>query len=354
MKINPNEIRYPRSEYIKGIEWLSDRIPYPKADVLGDTFPMTWGPDDKIYTSAGDPNWGLSESGLDVEIFEGGPEDYEITKGHDMHDYEGHSGNGAKPTGMICIDGTLYLAVQNMKRAQVPPFGVASQHGSDAHIIASVHNSDAWRTSIWTPARHNIDEVMFPGYNFGGPAFVNFGKDNENARDNYVYAISGEQWDNGSNIRLGRAPKDKIMAREEWEWVCAYSHSGDAVWSRNLDIAIPILSMHKCIGLPEMVYLKSINRYILMTWRLHKDFSYDNGTDLFIFESPEPWGPFSLVHFEEYWEGKEFNPYCPRLPLKWVESDGVTCWMQFSGTWSPEVKEKLYYRSNVRKFRFII
>ena len=83
---------------------------------------------------------------------------------------------------------------------------------------------------------------------------------------------------------------------------------------------MPVLSLHRWLGLPEMVYLAGIQRYLLVTWRLHKDFSPDDGTDLLVFEAPEPWGPFSLVHFEEYWEGKEYNPYCPRVPLKWIEA----------------------------------
>lgn len=88
-----------------------------------------------------------------------------------------------------------------------------------------------------------------------------------------------------------------------------------------------------------------------MTWRLHKDFSGEDGTDLIVFESPEPWGPSSLVHFEEYWEGKEFNPYCPRVPLKWMDADGITGWLQFSGSWCPAGQKAGYYRSNVRPFR---
>ncbi len=101
-----------------------------------------------------------------------------------------------------------------------------------------------------------------------------------------------------------------------------------------------------------MVYLAGIRRYLLLTWRLHKDFSPDDGTDLLVFESPEPWGPFSLVHYEEYWEGKAYNPYCPRVPLKWMGSDGTSGWLQFSGSWGQTGQRNLLsYRSNVRPFR---
>jgi len=46
---------------------------------------------------------------LDVEKFTGEPEDYVITKVNHMNDYLGWGGNGQKPTGMICVDGVLYL-----------------------------------------------------------------------------------------------------------------------------------------------------------------------------------------------------------------------------------------------------
>lgn len=336
----------PKSTVIKGIEWLSERIPYPEADIKGDTFPMTWADDDEIYTSAGDPLWGESRSGLDVEKFSGMPPDYKITKVNHMNDYLGWGGDGPKPSGMICVDGILYLAFQNMRRTRRPAHGLISQHGSDAQIVYSTNKGH-----FWVPTLCNIEAPMFPGHKFGGPAFINFGKNNANARDEYVYAVSTDQWDNGSNLRLGRVLKERIMDREAWEWVCAFGPGGEPAWSHDLEEAIPVLSIHRWIGLPEMVYLAGIERYLLLTWRLHRDFSPDDGTDLLIFEAPEPWGPFSLVYYEEYWEGKEFNPYCPRLPLKWMEPDGVTGWLQFSGSWGENGQAKLYYRSNIRKFR---
>jgi len=340
------DFRIPRSTLIEGIEWMSDRIPYPDEAVTGDTYPMTWATDGDIYTSSGDPLWGETPSGLDIEKFRGGPTDYRITKVNSMNDYLGWCGDGPKPSGMICVDGILYLAVQNSRRCQRPPHSLVSQHGSDAQIVYSCNQG-----LFWVPALANIAEPMFPGHKFGGPAFINFGKDNAGARDSFVYAVSSDQFDNGSNLRLGRAPADSLMRREAWQWVCAFDPSGEPAWHSDIDEAIPILSLHRWIGLPDMVYLAGIRRYLLFTWRLHADFSTDDGTDLLILEAPEPWGPFSLVHFEEYWEGKFFNPYCPRLPLKWVEPDGVTCWLQFSGRWGLVGLQERYYRSNVRQMR---
>jgi hypothetical protein len=337
----------PYSNYIKGIEWLSERFSYPESEVKGDSFPMTWADDDEIYAAAGDPGWGETTTGLDVEKFSGYPPDYKITKANPMNDYLGFGGDGPKPTGLICINGILYLAFQNLRGSRKPAFGFLSQHGSDAHIV---YAKAVW-PKIWVPALRNIASPMFPGHKFGGPAFVNFGRNNANARDSYVYAVSPDQWDNGSNLRLGRVPIDEITERGAWEWVCAFTPSGEPAWSDDLDESIPVLSLHRWLGAPDMVYLASIQRYLLLTWRLHQDFSPTDGSDLIVLEAPEPWGPFSLVHYEEYWESQEVNPYSPRLPLKWIEADGITGWLQFSGNWGPAGQQAGYYRSHVRRFR---
>jgi len=339
----------PKSTVIKNFKWEGERIPYPEKEIKGDTYPMTWADNDVIYASSGDPSWGETTTGLDVEKFEGGPTDYKITKMNHMNDYLGSGGNGPKPSGMICVDGVLYLAFQNFLNGGSQPHSVKSQAGSDAHIIHCVP-----RWNQWYPSYRAIKEPMFPGSNFGGPAFINYGKNNENARDNYVYAVSSDQWDNGSNVRLGRVPKEHIAERNYWEFVSAFDRNGVPAWNSNIEYAIPILSIHRFIGLPEMVYLHGIKRYLFLTWHLRGDFDPEAGTDLLILEAPEPWGPFSLVHFEEEWEGKAFTPYCPRIPLKWMAKDHLSGYIQFSGSWGKNGQEKGYYRSNVRPFKLEI
>lgn len=336
----------PKSKVIKGFSWEGDRIPYPEKDIKGDTYPMTWAADGHIYAGVGDPLWGETISGLEVEYFEGGPLDHKIHKYNNMKEYLGWGGNGPKPSGMICVDGVLYLAFQNFLHGGTTPHSNKSQAGSDAHIVRCVP-----RWNQWYPSFSAIKEPMFPGSKFGGPAFINFGQDNANARDEYVYAVSTDQWDNGSNVQLGRVPKDNITDVNYWEFVKAFTYDGQPVWSRSLADSIPILSIHRFIGLPEMVYLSEIKRYLFLTWHLRGDFSPDEGTDLLILESPEPWGPFSLVHYEEMWESKEFTPYCPRIPLKWMAADHKSGWLQFSGSWGQHAQEQGYYRSNIRKFR---
>ena len=337
----------PKSKIFAGLEWTGPRVSYPKLEIRGDTYPITWAEDDKLYASSGDPQWGESGDGLDLECFDGTPDNYTIYKASHMNDYTGIGGNGPKPTGLICVDGVLYLAFQNLLRMKRAPHSSVSQHGSDAHIVCTPNKG--WL--YWMPSLPNIKQPMFPGYKFGGPAFVQHGKNNQDARDNFVYAISSDQWDNGSNLRLGRVPKDKIVDTwPAWEWVGAFERDGTPAWTPILDDAIPVLSIHRWLGCPEMVYLPKFDRYLLLTWRLHKDFSPLDGTDLLVFESPNPWGPFSFVYFEEYWEGKEFNPYCPRVPMKWMSEDNLSGHLLFSGSWHGPMKDTAY-RASIRPFR---
>jgi hypothetical protein len=352
---------------IRGLAWSGPAVAYPDprenedrselgdtyriwfagagAAKRGDTFPMTWAADDYIYASSGDPHWGEKATGLDFEKFRGVPPNYHITKVNEMVDYVGNGGEGPKPTGLISVDGVLYLAFQNLRGKKPPVHGRKSQHGNDAAIVAS---RDHGRT--WHPAITEMKEPMFSGSRFGGPAFVNFGQDNQGARDQYVYAVSADQWDNGSELVLGRAHKDRILERDGWEWVSAIGPDGSPQWTNELDRAAPILTRDRQISLPEMVYLRAIQRYLLLTWRLKQDFSPNHGSELFIYEAREPWGPFVLVHREESWENEEISPYCPRLPLKWVKQskDGISGWLQFSGSWRENSK---HYRSHVRPFR---
>jgi len=363
--ISPQSPSRP-SNVLAGFEWVGEQSAFPTPDAsndvapvdpaakhgvpaygvrFGDTFPLTWADDDEIYASAGDPNWGAKWDGLDIEKFSGMPPHYEITRVNAMAAYHGSGGGGPKPTGMICVNGVLYLAVQNLLGRKPAAHGTKSQHGDDATIISSRDHG-----LTWMPARADIKAPMFSGNAFGGPVFVNSGRNNQNAPDKYVYAVSTDQWDNGSELRVGRVPANKIQKASAWQWIAGFKNDDHPLWSGNLAGAIPVLTDERRISLPEMVYIAAIKRYLLLDWRLYKDFSNSDGTELMIYDAPHPWGPFTLVHHETMWESQQMNPYCPRIPLKWlkVNGDEIDGWMQFSGSWRKTSED---YRSHVREFR---
>ncbi len=342
----------PPSPVLRGIEWLSDVVPYPEKDKRGDTFPVTWSDDDDIYTSAGDPVWPDKGSGLDVERLIGNAPDFKLERVNPMRDYSGWGGCGPKPTGLLSAQGKLYLAFQNMTgRSDLPPneadIMATYGHGYDAQIVAS---GDHGKT--WIPDLKTVHNPMFPGRTFGAPAFINFGKDNAGARDNFVYAVSGDGWDNGTALRLGRVPAAEIMKTESWQWVSGVGGDGLPVWSSEMAHSVPILTHPGYLGCVDMVYLRGISRYLLHSWHHKVKSNPDAGSELIVYDAPEPWGPFTLVHHQDPWETTELNPYNPRLPLKWFDQQKLEGWMVFSGSWR-KGGQTPNYRMHVKRFRLL-
>ncbi len=375
-------------------DWIGNLIPTASVRVKGDTYPITWADDDLLYTGTGDPWWLIRDgknyipstwmeseevyriaSGLVIERMHGDAGHFKVERINDMEGYIGGGGAGPKPTGMICVDSKLYFAAQNLLGWKKPRFREKSQHGSDASILCSEDYGKTWTPDLnqllldfekeyydraggfdgWKippEYRNSIKgwEPMFSGNLFGGPSFVQFGKNNEDAIDEYVYAVSGDHWDNGRELRLGRVNYKKIMEREEWEFAVPGS-DGSISWTRELEQSSPILSIDKHISAPEMVYIKSLNKFILLTWALHTDFRTPTGSELTILEASNPWGPFSLVHYEWMWYKREASPYTPRIPLKWFDMHSLEGYVLQSGNWETNVP---YYLPQVRKFKFTV
>ena len=414
---HPTEV--PRSKTIYSLEWLGDRIPVSVPGQRGDTHPMAWAKDDGIYIGTGDPNWFILNgvlynkaipekpeldefvyqrvSGQVVEKITGSPECFSLERVNDMIGFTGWGGHGPKPSGMVSVDGVLYYAVQNLLGWKPPRYGVNSQHGSDASIfksedygktwspdinatLAGFYKSDhitgslkdptkAWRTPPDERVSANGWKPMFPGNLFGGPSFIQYGKDNGEAVDDYIYAISTDHWDNGSELRVGRVPKDKIMDRGMWEFATFddgnngnddnddnynnnedKNNAGSVAWTRNLCRSQSVLTIDRHISLPEMVYLSKIKKYLLLTWGLHLDFRASTGAELTVLESDNPWGPFSLVYYEWMWYKREGGHYCPRVPLKWFNQDTLSGYMLYSGNWETQIP---YYMPQTRAFKLI-
>jgi len=378
-------------------EWTANRIPLADMSAAGDTYPQTWADDDHIYLGAGDPSWferngvrgyripGIPEeeahaatSGQVFEKLTGDPHDFGLDRVHDMPGYIGSGGDGPKPCGLICVDGIMYYAVQNLLGRKTPPHRVNSQHGSDATIICTKDHGITWEPELndflksfrrdnWDPDKGiwktTEDErreyknwsPMFPGPEFGGLSFVQFGKDNAGAVDEYVYAVSGDQWDNGRCIRLGRVHKNKIMDRGAWEF--SVIDNNEPAWTPELSNATPILDIEGHLSIPEMVYIAPLKKYLLLTWGLHTDFYTPTGSELTILEADDPWGPFSLLHYEWIWDERILCAYNPRIPLKWFDPANLEGYLLHSGNWGymqPDGNWHSYhhlYRPTLRKFR---
>jgi hypothetical protein len=335
------------SDVIAKLDWQGELWTLASPDIMGDTYPVTWTETGLLLTSAGDPNYGPSYDGLDVSAMHGVPPDVRLEQVNPMPHLVGSGGHGPKPSGIVATGDHTYLAIQNVRGYCPPAWGRDAQHGSDATIIRSEDEGQTWTDLPSCP--------MFPGARFGGPTFVQFGRGRENVRDGMLYAVSGDQWDNGCELRVGKVAYDRATDRDAWSFVSGFTPDGEPIWERWLHAAVPVLSLPRCLGLPEMVYLEAIQRFLLITWAFPRDFDTSQGADLIVLESKHVWGPFALAHYEREWLGRSVAPYCPRLPLSWMGSDGTSGWMLTSGNFNPPADPKRpYYKPNAHRFRLVL
>jgi len=80
-----------------------------------------------------------------------------------------------------------------------------------------------------------------------------------------------------------------------WEFISKFEAGRKPVWVNDFKAAIPVLQDSGFMGYPECVYIKSLKCYLLLTWKFKVErpdkYSPDDGSELAIYESPQPWGP---------------------------------------------------------------
>ena len=336
--------QYPKSTLIKEIKM--DRFRLHKGD--GDMWPLTWAADNSIYAAAGDntgspmnlwrifgefpQDWNRWE--LNMEIVNKMPVDPAV-----YSQIPGVTpGCGIKPAGILSIKGILYFAVEAMNYGDNPSFN--RQKNINAWIMTSEDYGKTWNVGA-TP----ID--FFTG-RLASPHFLQFGRDFEGARDEFVYAYftAGDDgcsyWTNGDYTLLGRVHKEKILLREDWEFYTGNDNSGNPTWSKNDTLAVPVFRYPLMTCENHAAYNKGIQRYILG----NSSFIDENGnprsyyqnypysvypSQLTLFEAPEPWGPWSLFYKDDNWG--TYGDYQPNFPTKWISEDGKTMYMVSAGAY---------------------
>ena len=114
---------YPPSQTIQGIEWAPADTILRKAEG-GDNWPITWADDGNLYTAYGDGQG--FEPKVDKKLSLGfakiidGPQDF---KGVNIRsrtgELVGEGSAGPKASGMLCVDGILYMLGRNVGNSQV-------------------------------------------------------------------------------------------------------------------------------------------------------------------------------------------------------------------------------------------
>ncbi|HEX7976053.1 MAG TPA: DUF4185 domain-containing protein [Anaerolineales bacterium] len=289
---------YPPSPVVASISWDYSRM--DRKAQGSDIWPLTWADDGNLYSAWGD-GWGFSNTGeklsLGVSRIEGMPGSY---TGTDLWSAVG------KSDAIISINGTLYMMVTEQDSWMRGKLGWSTDHGQTWTFDPN-----------WTFAEK--------GGVFAAPGYLQFGKDYQGARDNYVYGYSEKVRETiQPDMVMFRVPKDKLPQRSAYEFFAGLDGNGSPRWTSDINQMKPVFSDRNGVGWGvEAAYNPVLKRYFMTVY-------HDETGGWGIFDAPEPWGPWTTVAYYDHWIDSTFK-FAFSFNQKWMSSDGKTMWMSFSG-----------------------
>lgn len=300
------------SPVIKATRWAPPETILRQAR-QSDNWPLTWGDDGALYTAYGD-GVGFEpfiprKLSLGLARVLGDPPDFH---GENIRSASGETTGsgmrGPKASGMLMVDGVLYMLVRNVGNSQL---AWSADHG---------------RTWTWSSWKFNVS--------FGCPTFINFGKNYAGARDGYVYIVSPDAagaYVPADRFVLARVPRERLRDRAAYEFFTRLGEDRQPLWSRDSGDRGAIFTRTAQCYRSGVTYNPALKRYLwcqVLPGDADKQANSTAGA-LRIYDAPEPWGPWTTVFETPRWD---VNPgeSCS-FPAKWISEDGTRLHLVFSG-----------------------
>ncbi|MBN1670677.1 MAG: DUF4185 domain-containing protein [Kiritimatiellae bacterium] len=310
---------YPVSPVIEAVAW--DAASLRSAASGSDNWPVTWARDGHLYAAWGNGGGfgGTDRDGrtpCGVARVEGGPDDW---RGFNIVGGKAPESSfvpfPGKPTGILCVDGVLYMGVlDDESRKRVA-------------IFRSADHGRTWQGVGGGWGRHwHFDRADGA---FIRPSFLQFGPGYRGARDDYVYMYGPLTHDPAcpeasTQIALLRVHRTRVLDEAAYEYFVRLDTYGAPAWSKRISQRGPVLTDPKGVGdRIRIVYNPGIRRYLLTAW-------HGSRTGWGLFDAPEPWGPWTTAAYLEDWLSAD-EKYGFALPQKWMSADGTEMVMLFSG-----------------------
>jgi CubicO group peptidase (beta-lactamase class C family) len=298
----------PKSPVIDSLTWAPKDTIVRKA-TGSDNWPLTWGDDDHLYTAYGD-GWGFEpllkdKLSLGFARVVGGPTDF---KGVNIRsatgEQKGSGKAGKKASGILMIDGVLYLWVRNAGNAQ---------------LAWSIDHGTTWEWADWKFTT-----------SFGCPTFLNFGKNYAQARDDYAYIYSPDAdsaYQPADRMVLARVPKGQLKRRDAFEFFNGLDPAQKPIWIKDIVARGAVFSRAGQCYRSGITFNAALKRYLWCQTLPGADPRAAGGFG--IYDAPEPWGPWTTVFHTDAWDvgPGETNSF----PTKWMSADGKTLYLVFSG-----------------------
>jgi hypothetical protein len=385
------EIPYPESKFIKRLVWESEPSRYKGSGT--DMHWWTWGIDNNLYVIDDDgknfdgPGWYahlLKAKGI--------PPHHQLETVNDFQFYDFRKNLPDKLVrryvcGVVAVDSNLYVSIYDydwniatkpvnrdtlnkllkqfhpwneMSAGIIGDVGFIDGYSKNYGVAGIIQSKDFGKTWTNLPGKNTPE---FFGNKFGTPAFLTFGPGNTQTPPSlnpYVYAISNDgSWATGDHVFLGRVHRDSVIVRSAWQFYQGNSASNLPLWTSNEQAASPIFRDPDHVGHPTITYNKALSRYILCISSdvvPHKENAtkeearkWNWESEMQLYESPNPWGPWSIFHNEKPWGGKDHTAYLPQMPANWISKDGLKGSILFAGDYVNRKAE--YYGFMTQQFR---
>jgi len=292
---------------IRGVAFAPESTIVRRA-IDSDNWPITWADDGAQYTAYGDGEgfepFLKTKLSLGFAKVIGPPDAFQgINIRSQTGERTGDGAKGAKASGMIMIDGILYMWVRNTANSQL---AWSEDHGRTWH----------WGFRFTT--------------SFGSPVFLNFGRNYAGARDGFVYTYSQDgasAYEPNDSLVLARVPKERLRDRQAYEFFVRLDSSRRPVWTHDIGDRGAVFRFPGHCQRADVVYNPLLKRYLLALGYNHK-----GGWG--IFDAAEPLGPWTTVFHTDYWGLGGTHDY--RLPAKWIGPGADKMTLIFSGVALPD------------------
>jgi CubicO group peptidase (beta-lactamase class C family) len=299
---------YPRSRVIRDVMWAPPESVVRQAHD-SDNWPLTWMDNNDLFTAYGD-GFGFdpkvsAKLSLGFARVAGSPEAFQgVNVRSESGERKGDGASGSKASGLLMVDGVLYMCVRNE---------------GNSRLAWSLDRGATWDRSPW-----RFEE------SFGCPTFLNFGKNYNGVRDDYVYIYSPDADDAytpANRMVLARVPKDRIRERASYEFFTAIGKDGEPRWTDAVERRGAVFENPGRCYRSSVSYNAGLNRYLWCQIIPNGDTRFRGG--FAVYDAPEPWGPWTTAFYTELWDigPGETNSF----PTKWMSLDGKTLYLVFSG-----------------------
>jgi hypothetical protein len=299
---------YPQSKIIQGVEWAPAACIVRRA-IGSDNWPLTWGDDGLLYTAYGDGRgfepFVERKLSLGLATIRGEPENFKAANLRSPTvEQRGDGASGKKASGLLMVDGVLYLLVRNARNAQ---------------LAWSQDRGQTWTWSDWSFTE-----------SFGCPSFVNYGENYAGAPDEFVYLVSHDAdsaYQPADRMVLARVDRHKMTERSAYQFFAGRNPAGEPLWTSDISDRAAAFEHHGRCYRSAMIYHAGLRRYLWCQILPGGDSRFAGG--LGIYDAPAPWGPWTTAFFTEKWDvgpGETAS-----IPTKWIRPESGEFHLVFSG-----------------------